>query len=189
MTRHELFENFSVAFDTLRARKARSALTILGIVIGVTTVISVAAIIDGLNGEIKERVERLGSNTLFITRFPAAQNASRLPAKIRSRKYLQEDDAGFVEQGSPAVAYATVFANRINFNDQVDEIRYGNAHVERFFLRGVQPHYIDAFPLFAVAQGRFISQFDEEHARDVVVIGRSIAESLFPNVDPLGKSA
>ncbi len=190
MTRHEALENLTVAFDTLRARKARSALTILGIVIGVTTVISVAAIIDGLNGEIKARVERLGSNTLFITRFPAAQNASRLPAKIRSRKYLQEDDAGFVEQGSPAVAYATVFANRINFNDQVDEIRYGNAHVERFFLRGVQPHYIDAFPLFAViAEGPFsISPFDEEHARDVVDIGRSIADSLFPNVDPLGKS-
>ena len=63
----------------------------------------------------------------------------------------------FIEETSPAVAYATVFANRINFNDQVDEIRYGDAHVERFFLRGVQPEYIDAFPLFAVAEGRFIS--------------------------------
>ena len=188
MTRHEVLENLSVAFDTLRARKVRSALTILGIVIGVTTVIAVASIIDGLNGEIKERVERLGSNTLFITRFPAMQNTQRLPPKIRVRKYLQEDDADFIEQTSPAVAYATVFANRINFNDQVDEIRYGNAHVERFFLRGVQPHYIDAFPLFAIAEGRFISPFDEEHARDVVDIGRSIADSLFPNVDPVGKS-
>jgi putative ABC transport system permease protein len=188
MTRHEVLENLSVAFDTIRSRKVRSALTILGVVIGVTTVIAVASIIDGLNGEIKSRVERLGSNTLFITRFPATQNAGNLPAKFRTRKYLQEDDASFIEASSPAVSYATVFANRINFNDQVDEIRYGNAHVERFFLRGVQPHYIDAFPLFAVAQGRFISQFDEEHARDVVVIGRSIAGSLFANVDPLGKS-
>jgi hypothetical protein len=58
-----------------------------------------------------------------------------------------------------------VFANRINFNDQTDEIRYGDAHVERFFLRGVQPEYINAFPLFAVAEGRFISAYDEEHAR------------------------
>src|SRR5580698_4086552 len=132
MTRHEVFENLAVAFDTLRARKVRSALTILGIVIGVTTVIAVASIIDGLNGEIKERVERLGSNTLFITRFPALQNAQRLPPKIRVRKYLQEDDADFIEETSPAVAYATVFANRINFNDQVDEIRYGNEHEERF---------------------------------------------------------
>jgi len=63
MTRQEVFENLAVAFDALRARKVRSGLTILGIVIGVTTVISVAAIIDGLNGEIKERVSRLGSKS------------------------------------------------------------------------------------------------------------------------------
>jgi putative ABC transport system permease protein len=81
-----------------------------------------------------------------------------------------------------------VFANRLNFNEQTDEIRYGDAHVERFFLRGVQPQYINAFPLFAVAEGRFISAFDEEHARSVIVLGQSIANSLFPNVDPLGKA-
>ena len=81
MTRHEVLENLSVALDTLRARKVRSGLTILGIVIGVTTVIAVASIIDGLNGEIKERVQRLGSNTLFITRIPPMQNTARLPAE------------------------------------------------------------------------------------------------------------
>ena len=81
MTRHEVLENLSVALDTLRARKVRSGLTILGIVIGVTTVIAVAAIIDGLNGEIKERVQRLGSNTLFITRIPPMQNTARLPRR------------------------------------------------------------------------------------------------------------
>ncbi|MGA2116650.1 MAG: ABC transporter permease [Bryobacteraceae bacterium] len=188
MTRQEVFENLSVALDTLRSRKVRSGLTILGIVIGVTTVIAVASIVDGLNGEIKDRVSRLGSNTLFITRIPAMQNTQRLPAKIRIRKYLEEEDAAFIEASSPAVSYATVFANRINLNDMTDELRYGDAHVERFFLRGVQPHYIDTFPLFAMAEGRFISPFDEEHARNVVVIGRSIADSLFPSLDPLGKS-
>ena len=187
MTRHEVFENLSVALDTLRSRKVRSALTILGIVIGVTSVIAIASIIDGLNGEIKDRVSRLGSNTLFVTRIPAMQNTARLPQKIRLRKYLEDEDATYIEQAAPAVAYATVFANRINFNDQTDEIRYGDAHVERFFLRGVQPQYIKAFPLFAVAEGRFISDYDEEHARAVVVIGRSIADSLFPSVDALGK--
>ena len=188
MTRYELVENLWVALDTLRASKVRSGLTILGIVIGVTTVISVASIIDGLNGEIKERVQKLGSNTLFITRIPPMQNTARLPEKIRVRKYLEETDAQFIEDASPAVSYATVFANRINFNDQTDEIRYKDAHVERFFLRGVQPEYINAFPLFGIAEGRFIAAFDEEHARNVVVIGRAIADSLFPSVDPLEKT-
>ena len=187
MTRDEVFENVSVAIETLRANKVRSGLTILGIVVGVTTVIAVASIIDGLNGEIKQRVERLGSKTLFITRFPPMQDPNRLPAKIRVRKYLEDQDATFVVESSPAVSFATVFANRTNFTEQNDEIRYGNAHVERFFLRGVQPEYVNAFPLFAVGNGRFISAYDEEHARAVIVIGRSIADSLFANLDPLGK--
>ncbi|HVW83202.1 MAG TPA: ABC transporter permease [Bryobacteraceae bacterium] len=187
MKRTELSENLAVAMDTLRSRKVRSGLTILGIVIGVTSVIAVASIIDGLNGLIKERVQRLGSNTLFVTRIPPNQGPGRLPQKIRMRKYLQDDDAQFIEETSPAVAYATVFANRINFNEQTDEIRYGDAHVERFFLRGTQPEYAKALPLFAIAEGRFISSYDEEHARNVIVIGRSIADSLFPNLDPIGK--
>jgi len=181
MTRTELAENLSVALDTLRARKVRSGLTILGIVIGVTSVIAVASIIDGLNGVIKERVARLGSKTLFITRFPAGQGPGRLSQKIRDRKYLLDEDT------CPAAAYATVFGQRINLGEQNDEIRYNDAHVERFILRGTQPEYVKAFPLFAIQEGRFISDYDEEHARSVVVIGRAIAESLFPQVDPIGK--
>jgi putative ABC transport system permease protein len=187
MTRVELIENLSVAMDTLRARKVRSALTILGIVIGVTSVISVAAIVDGLNGEVKSRVEGLGSHTLFLTRIPPNQGPGRLPQRIRIRKELRDDDARFIEDTCPAVAYATTFANRINYSDQVDEVRYGDAHVERFFLRGVEPDYAEALPLFTIAEGRFITQFDEDHARSVIVIGRAIADSLFPNVDPVGK--
>src|SRR5580700_6817321 len=115
MTRHEVLENLAVALDTIRARKVRSGLTILGIVIGVTSVIAVASIIDGLNGVIKEHVEKLGSRTLFVTRIPANTGPGRLPQRIRVRKYLQDDDAPFIAETCPAVAYATTFGNRINF--------------------------------------------------------------------------
>lgn len=182
-----LTENLAAALDTLRARKARSALTILGVVIGVTSVIAVASIIDGLNGVIKEQVSKLGSRTLFVTRIPATQGPGRLPQKIRIRKYLQDDDARFIEETCPAVAYATVFANRINIGEVVDELRYGDEHVERFLLRGVQPQYAQALPLFAVAQGRFVTQYDDDHSRSVIVLGRAIADSLFPLLDPIGK--
>jgi putative ABC transport system permease protein len=187
MRRDEFIENISVALGTLRDRKVRSALTILGIVIGVTSVIAVASIIDGLNGLIKERVSRLGSNTLFITRIPAGQRADRLPANIRARKYLEDGDEKFLEENCPGVAYATIFGQRINFGEQLDEMRYGDARIQRFFLRGTQPQYAQAIPLFAIAQGRFVSAYDEEHARNVVVIGRAIAESLFPHIDAIGK--
>lgn len=188
MTRHEVLENLAVAMDTIRARKVRSGLTILGIVIGVTSVIAVASIIDGLNGVVKGEVEKMGSKTLFITRIPPGTVPGHLPQKIRVRKYLQDDDAPFIEDSCPAVAYATTFGNRINFGQVADSIRYGDAHVERFFLRGTEPEYVDAFPLFAVGEGRFISHYDEDHSRNVVVIGKSIADSLFPQVDPIGKT-
>jgi putative ABC transport system permease protein len=183
-----LRENLSVALDTLRARKGRSALTILGIVIGVTSVIAIASIIDGLNAYVKDRISRLGARTFFITRIPAGYNpAARLPANIRARKYLEFDDARYLEASAPGLEYATSFTNRMNFLDQTDEIRYGNAYVEKFFIRGVEPEYTFAIPLFSVAEGRFISQYDLEHARSVAVIGQAIADSLFPMSDPIGK--
>ena len=174
--------------DTLRARKVRSGLTILGIVIGVTSVISVAAIIEGLNGMVSARVSKFGARTMFVMRIPAGSNPfQRLPEKIRLRKYLQSTTAISVEH-CPGLAYATTFINRIDFAQTADSIRYGDAHVERFFLRGVEPDYLQALPLFSVAHGRFISDFDLEHARPVVVIGNAIAESLFPLIDPIGKT-
>jgi putative ABC transport system permease protein len=189
MTRGELRENLLVAMDTLRARKVRSGLTILGIVIGVTSVISVAAIIEGLNGMVAQRVSKFGARTMFVMRIPAGSNPfQRLPEKVRLRRYLQLDDARYLVEHCPALSYATTFINRIDFLQSADSIRYGDAHVERFFLRGVEPEYLEALPLFSIAQGRFISDFDLEHARPVVVIGNAIAESLFPLIDPIGKT-
>ena len=188
MTVAALGENLSVALDTLRARKGRSALTILGVVIGVTSVIAIASIIDGLNAYVQDKISRLGARTFFITRIPAGYNpTARLPPNIRVRKYLGFDDAKFIEDTSPGLEYATTFTNRINFLDQTDEIRYGNAHVEKFVIRGVEPEYTFAIPLFSVAEGRFISQYDLAHDRSVAVIGAALADSLFPLVDPLGK--
>src|SRR5215471_19716534 len=96
MTSTAIKENLLVALDTLRARKARSALTILGIVIGVTSVISVAAIIDGLNGYMQNRIQSFGSRSFFITRIPAGYTGfAPLPQKIRIRKYLEISDAAY----------------------------------------------------------------------------------------------
>src|SRR5262245_66432633 len=114
MTRHELLENMYVAFDTLRAHKVRSGLTVLGIVIGVTSVISVASISQGLNKFVSDKVEALGSRTYFVTRFPLGTfDFSKLPEHIRQRKYLGWGDARRVAEQSPAVEFVTAFGTRI----------------------------------------------------------------------------
>ncbi len=188
MTRHEIKENLLVALDTLRARKIRSALTILGIVIGVTSVISVAAIIDGLNGYIQGRIQSFGSRSFFVTRIPPGFNGfGGLPQKIRIRKYLDASDAAYLKENVDGLDVAAAFANRIDLGNQKDTISYGSEQVSSLILRGTQPDYAAALPLFTVGQGRYISPFDEEHSRNVAVIGSAIADSLFPHIDPIGK--
>jgi putative ABC transport system permease protein len=188
MPRHEIKENMLVALDTLRSRKVRSGLTILGIVIGVTSVISVAAIIDGLNGYIQRRIQSFGSRSFFITRIPPGfTGLAPLPQKVRMRKYLEISDAQYLKDNVPGLDVSAAFANRIDLGNQADSITYGNEQVTRLILRGTQPDYAAALPLFTVAMGRYISPFDEEHARSVAVIGNAIADSLFPHTDPIGK--
>jgi len=188
MTRSEFFENVGVAFDTLRNNKVRSGLTILGIVIGVTSVISVAAIITGLNGYISKRVEGMGARTYFISRIPAGMPLNRLPEKYRIRKYLTFSDAVYLRDACPSVATASVFGTRAFFLGDTNYISYAGKRVDRIFVRGVEPDYGDAIPLFTVDRGRFISRFDEDHAQPVTVLGTDIANTLFPYEDPLGKT-
>ena len=112
MTVAEFRENLGVALDTLRSHKVRSTLTIVGIVIGVTSVISVAAIIEGLNRYIQQRVEAFGSRTYFITRIPVGPTFGRMPQKIRQRKYIQYGDAAALRELSKSIDSATTFGTR-----------------------------------------------------------------------------
>ena len=187
MTRAELTENLLVALDTLRSHKVRSSRTILGIVIGVTSVISVAAIIEGLNRYIQNKVESFGARTYFISRIPVGPRFGRLPEKIRTRKYILGTDSTYLRQACPAISFITTFGTRAFFFGDSNDIRYGSERVDRIIIRGAEPEFAEAIPLFSVAQGRFISRFDEEHARPVVVIGAAIRDSLFPHIEPLGK--
>jgi putative ABC transport system permease protein len=188
MTLAQARENFLAAMATLRSSKVRSALTVLGIVIGVSSVISMAAIIQGLNKFVQDKVESLGSRTYFLSRFPPGTDPSHWPESIRTRRYLQYDYADFVKRAAPDVQIVTTVGTRGFFFGDTNLITSGNRSVEKVIVRGAEPQYIEAIPLFAIERGRFISAFDQEHARPVVVLGAAISESLFPNSDPIGKT-
>ncbi|MBI3698007.1 MAG: ABC transporter permease [Acidobacteria bacterium] len=187
MTRSELYESLLIALDGIRSRKMRSFLTVLGVIIGVTSVIAVAAIIDGLNRNIMERVQALGAKVFFVTRIPLAR-FGRLPEAIRVRKYFTYDDARVIRESCPTVEIASAFATRAVFFGAPNDIRYANERVDNAILRGADPNYNAALPIFDTAQGRFVSSYDMDHTRFVAVIGQAIASSLFPNVDPIGKT-
>ena len=151
--------------------------------------ISVASIIDGLNLYIQKRVESFGSRSYFISRIPFGQPPDRLPEKLRSRRYLEVDYARYLRESCSAIELATPFKTRAFFFGETNEMHVADKRVERIILRGAEPDYMDAIPLFAVNEGRFLSRFDEEHSRDVVLLGAALADSLFPNTDPIGKTA
>ena len=188
MTPAQTRENFFAAIETLRSSKVRSALTVLGIVIGVSSVISMAAIIQGLNKFVQDKVESLGSRTYFLTRFPPGMDPAHMPERIRTRRYIEYNYADFIRQAAPDVQNVTTVGTRGFFFGYSNLITSGDHSVEKVIVRGAEPEYTEAIPLFTVGQGRFISAFDQEHARSVVVLGAAISESLFPGTDAVGKT-
>lgn len=188
MTPSQARENFLAALNTLRSNKVRSALTVIGIVIGVSSVISMAAIIGGLNRFVQDKVESLGSRTYFLSRFPPGADPFHFPERIRIRKYFEYNYAEFIREAAPDVQIVTTVGTRGFVFGGTNTITSGDHSVENVILRGAEPEYTTAIPLFSIQSGRFIGAFDQEHARQVVVLGAAIAESLFPYTDAVGKT-
>jgi len=188
MTTSQARENLLAALAMLRAAKVRTALTVIGVIIGVSSVISMAAIIQGLNRFVQQRVESLGSRTYFLSRFPVGVDPARWPESIRTRKYFDYTYADFIREAAPHVQIVTTFGTRGFFFGDTNQIIGEGRSVEKVILRGAEPQYTDAIPLFSVERGRFLSSFDEQHARSVIVLGAAISESLFPNADAVGKT-
>lgn len=188
MSRAEFAENLWVALDTLRAHKVRSSLTLLGIVIGVASVIGVAAIINGLNKFISDKVEQLGSRTWFVGRMGFGMDPGRLPERIRRRKHLEYDYAEKVKELAPAVDKITALGTRAFFFGSSNEVRFGGQRVENVILRGANADYCEIIPLFSIEQGRMFTAAENARSAQVAVIGAGIASSLFGRADPIGKT-
>jgi putative ABC transport system permease protein len=179
-------ENIRIARDTIKSNKFRSFLTVLGVVIGVTSVISVASIIQGLNNLVAERVNQLGSKVFFVTRLPAF-TFGRLPERIRKRKYFRYEDAVALRQQCSTVELATPFQTRAVFFGTPNLVKYGNERVESAILRSAEPEYNRVLSLFSMRDGRFVNEYDNEHSAKVCAIGTAIADTLFPVADPINK--
>jgi putative ABC transport system permease protein len=183
----DLKETMTMAFDTLRANKLRSSLTILGIVIGVMTVITISSVVNGLNQSVSGLVESLGSNVLFVFRFPAF--TGRPTTEMLSRKQLTYDDAiamkslPHVVAVSPALQYTD---NNAPGRAGVTAIKANGRTMENTILTGVIPEQEEVQDL-DVLNGRFFTEEDQARAAKVTVLGQDTAAQLFPNQSAVGK--
>ena len=170
-----------VAIDSLRANKLRSFLTLLGIIIGITSIISVISIIQGLDQYWKQKVSNFGPNTFVITQFPITTNLDKLFEMIRRNPDVHADAATAITRGCPGCELVGVEVHK-----QVDA-RYGRQSLQDIDMSGITPNIVD-IEGFGVETGRALQEWDEEHSRFVAFIGADVAEKLFLGVDPLGKN-
>lgn len=183
----EFKEAIGLALDVLRRNVLRSFLTILGIMIGVTTIIVIGAVINGLNSNVMGDIQSLGSSTIIVSKFSWA-TLGRLSPKVLQRKDLNPDWIDGLKQ-LPHVEAATPVSQIENYavNAGASEVRRGNLRAKNVILQGQGAAYADISNL-NLAQGRFFNRTDDEHHSPVTVLGHITANTLFPSGEsPVGQ--
>jgi len=178
-------ENLKQAMDTLRAHKMRSALTVFGVVLGVSVIMLVAALITGFDAQVQENIKQWGADTAFITRFDQGPHGGgRRPKEERERKPLTLEDAQALLESCPALKNVTTWTT---WWEQPHTVRTKSGSVSAIDFRGVQPNFGQVYANAATLAGRFISEGDDLHREKVVMLGENVAPVLFPEGDPVGK--
>jgi putative ABC transport system permease protein len=181
-------ENLLLALDTLRTHKFRSFLTVLGVVIGTTTVIAVTSLIAGLDKQLVDVAEQFGTRTLWVYKLQIGSPHS-LTREERLRKPLSYEDAMAIQEQCPSAELVSVelFREMGDFGLPPVTARYkGQDMLDALFV-GVTADHLRLINA-TLREGRFFTGTEDQHRRDVAVIGNGVRERFFPHEDPVGKS-
>ncbi|MGO8814643.1 MAG: ABC transporter permease [Terriglobia bacterium] len=180
--RHDIRENLFLALDTLRTHKFRAFLTILGVLIGTATVISVASIFKGLDQQMVAVAEGFGTRTLFIYKFEPGIKF-HLTREERLRKPLTYEQAMAIKEFCPSVE--SVAVEIVVWGPSVTAKYKGQEMVDTN-LTGATPEDFQNINADLV-DGRLYTAVDDLHRTDVAVIGADVAQRLYEGEDPIGK--
>ncbi|GAC1516036.1 MAG: ABC transporter permease [Gemmatimonadaceae bacterium] len=172
-------DNVAIAIDTLRANKLRSALTILGVVIGVATVMAMAAIVQGIRDQIVHTIEVAGPTTFYVVKIFSQTpiNPDRLPHNVRVRPNLTVTEAGRI-RALPGIAYASLWAQI------AARLERGAAHTQPAAVMGADDRYVD-IQGGELTAGRWFTRGEMSAGTAVVVLDAEFAHKLFGRDDPL----
>ncbi|MFH1687892.1 MAG: ABC transporter permease [bacterium] len=181
----ELREAILMALSSLRANKLRSFLTILGVMIGVSSVIGLASIINGLNGAMENEIENLGSATIIdIDRYAPDTDWDDLTDEERNWPFMSTGEAEAIAQNCPSVDGVAPMNHGWEPGGNVVKYRNRKAEDVRWF--GTWPDFMKVKNR-AMKEGRFLSKIDVDQRAHVCVLGVSTAEALFENEPAVGK--
>jgi putative ABC transport system permease protein len=179
---YKYVEAAKIAMSSIMAHKLRSFLTLLGVIIGVAVVTAVATVIEGANVYIKEKIATLGSGVFTVQKasITGFGDFQKFLEAFRKNPDLTVDDLA-------ALREQVTLAEQVGAQDGGSQlVKRGNVTLESVGVQGVTPNTI-LLSNVEVAQGRYISDFDDQSRRDIVFLGSEVAEGLFPDTDPIGK--
>src|SRR5690349_21928083 len=182
------YENLKMALDTLTSNKLRSFLTIVGVVVGVITVMLISSIISGINVAIEKQVESFGTRSIFLYKYNIGFATSRRSQEERMRKPLTFDDAEAIK-GLPSIETAVPFLDVSNnfFGSKVLVTGENGKSSSAVKLQGTTPE-IEKTTSEILMNGRWFSESESFAKANVCLIGSSVVDSYFPFKDPIGES-
>lgn len=187
LIRNDIFENLKMAMDTLWSNKLRSFLTVIGVVIGVWTVMAIASIISGIDYAVTSQIESFGTNSIFINKYEPGIRMGRPSREERMRKNLTYDDAMAIGK-LPAIQLTAPMLNISNdFFGRRIAVKGGGKESSAVQLQGVTSDYEQA-GIWIMQAGRFFTKEEDERRAEVCVIGASVVDNFFPFGSPLDKT-
>ena len=176
-------ENVRFAFLAVRTHKLRAFLTVLGIVVGVATVIAMVSIVTGFNNNMVRNFQSFGATLVQFQKYESRFGPGHRDESERRRKDLTYEDAVALKESIPEMR--AVSPERYLWNADVS-VKYRDNETTTPVVAGVSPDYSVANNHF-VAYGRFITESDFRHTANVAVVGEDVKKILFPREDPLEK--
>jgi putative ABC transport system permease protein len=182
------FENFKMAFQTLRSNKLRSFLTIFGVIIGVITVMLISSIISGIDMAVKKEVESFGTRSIFLYKMDIGIRTSAPTREERMRKNLTMEDAEAIRQ-LPSIELAVPFLDISNnfFGQKILVTGKNGKTSSAVQLNGTLPD-IEKSTTEVLLEGRWFTQAESDNKADVCLIGASVVENYFPYGSPIGET-
>src|SRR5262245_6142428 len=174
-----LRESIGIALGALRANKLRSFLTLLGTIIGVTSVIAVVSFVEGLNRFVSDKLLNAGANVFVVDKYGFITSQEAYEDALK-RPEVTLDDADALRLG---VQHASLVVSQMETRQK---IRFRSKTMPAVEVRGRGPGY-DVVDDLTIAEGRHLAEADDQRRQLVCVVGPEVADELFPGLDALGK--
>src|SRR5262245_38300339 len=175
-----LTEILVMALDTLRANKMRSSLTILGVVIGITSIVSMTALIRGFDERFRDLFRQVGPNTMYIEKFGIESfSQGRDFRDVIKRPNLTIDDARAIEQ-LPTIYKVGLELGGGGPGSQVERLTYASQATKRMIVIGVSANWGETHSI-PMESGRLFSETEVDRRRNAIILGNAPAQVLFPN--------